>query len=261
MRVWSIANQKGGVGKTTTVVTLAGLLSSQGKNTLVVDLDPHGSLTSYFGLDPDTIEASGYTLFQQSADGVHAPLASLLVRTPFDRLHLLPASTAMAALDRQLGAKDGMGLVLAKTLQRLGRQFDHVLIDSPPLLGILMVNALAACERVIVPVQTEFLALKGLERFIETLRRIEKSRQFPFRPILVPTMFDRRTRASMLSLQWLTEHYPELLWDGVIPVDTGFRDASRAGKPWSLMNPTARGVIAYRSLSQALLNLPLMNAA
>jgi chromosome partitioning protein len=261
MRVWSIANQKGGVGKTTTVVTLAGLLSSQGKNTLMVDMDPHGSLTSYFGLDPETVEHSVYTLFQQSADGIHAPLASLLVRTPFDRLHLLPASTAMAALDRQLGARDGMGLVLSNTLQRLGRQFDHVLIDSPPLLGILMVNALAACERVIVPVQTEYLALRGLERFIETLRRVERSRRFPFRPLLVPTMFDRRTRASTFSLQWLVEHYPELLWDGIVPVDTGFREASRAGKPWSLMNPTAKGVTAYRSLTQELLNVPLMKAA
>ena len=108
MKAWAICNQKGGVGKTTTTVTLGGLLAAEGQRTLLIDLDPHGSLTSYFGLNPDALAMSVYTLFERAAGGVHVPLASMLTRTRFNGLYLLPASTALVSLDRQFGARDGM---------------------------------------------------------------------------------------------------------------------------------------------------------
>jgi len=177
----------------------------------------------------------------------------LIRETGIERLNLLPASTALATLDRQLGTREGMGLVLARALARLGERFDYALIDCAPTLGILMVNALAACEQLIVPVQTEFLAVKGLERMLRTLSMINRARPTPLPYLIVPTMFDRRTRASIETLRVLRERYGRVLWDAVIPVDTQFREASRAGMPLSLMNARARGAVAYNELADRLL--------
>ena len=159
----------------------------------------------------------------------------------------------MATLDRQLGTKEGKGLVLKKSLVALEEHFDYVLIDCLPMLGILMVNALAACDSLLLPVQTEFLALKGLERMMKTLEMITKSRKIPLQSIIVPTMFDRRTRASIQSLRTLREKYGESVWPSVIPVDTQFREASQQGLPISLMNKSTRGSKAYEALLNFLL--------
>ena len=244
MKVWAVANQKGGVGKTTTAITLAGLLSSRGYNTLMIDMDPHGSLTSYSGFDPDTVDDGVYTLFK----GSNIMLASVIKKTKFDRLYLMPASTALATLDRQLGAQDGKGLVLTQTLQRISSRFDYVLIDCPPMLGVLMVNALAACDHLIIPVQTEFLALKGLERMMYTLNMIMRSRKIPVPYTILPTMYDKRTRASQQSLQHLEEYYAGNLSSTPIPIDTQFREASRAGVPLPMVDRHTRGVVAYTTL-------------
>ena len=254
MKVWAVANQKGGVGKTTTAVNLAGQLALQGKRTLLVDMDPHGSMSAYFGLDPDSLEKSIYLLFQEQGPGLHRVARSILYPTVVDGISLLPASTALATLDRQLGSQEGKGLVLHKALMGLQRQFDHVLIDCPPLLGILMVNALAACEHLILPVQTEFLALKGLERMMRTLQMIMRARKGELGYTIVPTMFDRRTRAAMESLAQLRQDYGEHMYSSVIPVDTLFREASKRGVPLTHLAPKSRGSLAYIALLHELLH-------
>ncbi len=244
MNVWAVANQKGGVGKTTTTVNLAGLLAAAGRETLVVDLDPHGSLTTYLGFDPDTIEGSVYQLYQRGPDCV----GGVVRETTIKHLSLMPASSAMATLDRQLGAEEGKGLVLAAALRRVRERFQYVLIDCPPLLGVLMVNALAASERLLIPVQTEFLALKGLERMVRTLNMITQARGNALPYTIIPTMYDQRTRAAQESLRVLRDTYPYNIWEHVIPVDTRFREASRRGKPLTLLSTRSRGAIAYRKL-------------
>lgn len=251
VKVWAVANQKGGVGKTTTSISLAGLLADAGRPTLLVDLDPHGSTTAYFGYDPDAVTRSVYQLFQ-----ANAPHPATLVRdTGIPNLKLLPASSALATLDRQLGVQEGKGLAIRHALEKLAASYRYVLVDCPPVLGVLMVNALAACERLIVPVQTEFLALKGLERMVRTLHMIQQSRGAPLPFVVVPTMFDRRTNAARESLRHLKETYPYNVWDDVIPVDTQFRDASRVALPLTIMNPKARGALAYRKLLTDLLRV------
>ena len=253
MKIWAVANQKGGVGKTTTAVSLAGLLHAQGKRVLLVDMDPQGSMTSYFGFDPDDMSKSIYSLFQLNNFNTQN-VSSVLIETKVEQLKLMPASTALATLDRQLGTKEGKGLVLKKSLTALEDHFDYVLIDCLPMLGILMVNALAACDTLLVPVQTEFLALKGLDRMMNTLDMITKSRSSPLKSVIIPTMFDRRTRASIESLRALREKYDDKVWDSVIPVDTKFREASRQGLPISLMSKSTRGTKAYQALLESLLN-------
>lgn len=255
MRTWAVANQKGGVGKTTTTTSIGGLLAQRGHNTLLVDLDPHGSLTSYFGFDPESISPSVYDLF--NSRGERAAVEPILLSTRVKGLSLLPASTALATLDRQLGARSGMGLIIRRSLESLADRFEYALIDCPPMLGVLMVNALAACDELLVPVQTEFLALKGLERMVHTLEMIQRSRAKPLPYVIVPTLFDRRTRASVDSLRELRERYVERIWSGAIPVDTQFREASAQGLPLTVAHPWSRGSQAYRRLlDEQLLQVP-----
>ena len=251
MNIWAIANQKGGVGKTTTAVTLAGLLAQRGHETLLVDLDPQGSLTAYFGHDPESVASSVYDIFANAAAGIEACFDGIRA-TSCDRLSLVPASTALSTLDRRLGARDGMGLVVERYLARLADRYEYVLVDCPPALGLLMVNALAACKHLIVPVQTEFLAFKGLERMLHTLGMVKRSRRQELPYVIVPTLFDRRTRASLDTLKLLHERYPDHLWTGTVPVDTQLREASRIGKPASCLFPQARAVIAYSALLDSL---------
>lgn len=254
MRVWAVANQKGGVGKTTTSIALAGLLADAGKRVIIVDLDPHGSMTSYFGHDPDSLEHSSFDLFQHKGSVPSGLPQKLLLPTSHERIALLPASTALATLERQSPGQSGLGLVIAKSLAQLWQEFDHAVIDSPPLLGVLMVNALAASQQLVIPVQTEFLAVKGLERMVNTLAMINRSRQQALPYTIVPTLFDRRTQASMSTLRVLRNSYPEHLWPAYIPVDTRLRDASRAGLTPSQFDNNSRGVLAYRALLKHLLS-------
>ncbi|HHJ16470.1 MAG TPA: ParA family protein [Gammaproteobacteria bacterium] len=264
MKVWTVSNQKGGVGKTTTAVSLGGLLAAQGERVLLIDLDPQGSMSSYFRLDPDSMQHSVYSLFEARANDTRIEcLDSLLVDTGVAGLSLLPASTAMATLDRQLGARGGMGLVISQALARLDNRFDYVLMDCPPMLGVLMVNALAACERLLIPVQTEFLALKGLERMLHTLGMIGRSRGDTLPYTIIPTFFDRRTRASLDALRVMRDQHGACLWPRVIPVDTQFREASRSGVPINVHNRAARGNESYASLLHWLQQqtLPMAEAA
>ena len=253
MRVWAIANQKGGVGKTTSTVSLAGLLTEQGHKVLVVDLDPHGSLTSYFGYDPDALTSSTYQLFQSDDAVSKDSVLALVVNTSVPGLSLIPTSPALATVERQMTGKDGMGLRVGKAMSVIEAEFDYVLLDCPPVLGVLMINALAACERLLVPVQTEFLALKGLERMTRTMQMIQKARPQPLTFTIVPTMFDRRTQASVSSLNVLRKQYADNLWRATIPVDTKLRDASRLGKVPSQHDPEGRAVRAYRQLMNYIL--------
>lgn len=262
MKVWAVANQKGGVGKTTTSIALAGLLADAGKRVVVVDLDPHGSMTSYFGHDPDTLEHSAFDLFLHQGNVPQGLPRQLLLPTSNQAIALLPSSTALATLERQSPGQSGLGLVIAKSLAQLGQEFDYAIIDSPPLLGVLMVNALAASHQLVIPVQTEFLAVKGLERMVSTLAMINRSRKQELPYSIVPTLFDRRTQASLSTLRALRNAYPEHLWPAYIPVDTRLRDASRAGVTPSQFDDKSRGVLAYRALLKHLLSqLPAAQVA
>jgi len=252
VKIWTISNQKGGVGKTTSVISLAGILVERGFRVLLIDTDPHASLTSYLQYDADQLPVSLYDLFESPAKN-KAELQRLILPTEIDNLSLIPASMALATLDRVLGNQEGMGLFLHKQLKLVEDDYDFVLIDCPPVLGVMMVNALAACSRVLVPVQTEYLASKGLQRMVQTLSVMQQSRGKDFNYCIIPTMFDRRTRASINTLNDLKATYQDKVWNGVIPIDTKFRDASLAHLPISLYIKSCRGAFAYETLLNYLL--------
>ncbi|MGB1197705.1 MAG: ParA family protein [Thalassotalea sp.] len=253
MLVWTVANQKGGVAKTTTTIALAGLLAEQGHRVLLVDTDPHASLSYYFGIESEDLDLSVYDLFMQVA--TKEQIMQSLCPTHYANIDILPATMGLATLDRSLGNKGGMGLVLKKAMAAIADEYDYVLIDCPPILGVLMVNALAACDRIIVPVQTEFLALKGLDRMMKTLEIMQGEQATPFKYTIVPTMFDKRTKASIMTYRKLKDLYGEVVWPGVVPIDTNFRNASVAQKVPSDFAASTRGVIAYRNLLSYLVNI------
>ncbi|MDD2738052.1 MAG: ParA family protein, partial [Methylomonas lenta] len=174
--------------------------------------------------------------------------------TEFDGLTVLPASTAIATLDRQVAHMGGMGMVVATALGKLKDQYDYVIIDSPPMLGVLMINALAACDHLIIPVLAEFLAIRGLDRMVHTIDMVFHSRKTPPKFTIVPTMFDKRTRAARESLVVLHQQYPGNIWNSVIPVDTRVRDASQQGVPLPLLDKSAKAVEAYSELLELLLD-------
>ncbi|MFH0270448.1 ParA family protein [Vibrio jasicida] len=247
MIVWSVANQKGGVGKTTSTVTLAGLLSQKGHRVLMVDTDPHASLTTYLGYDPDAVTSSLFDLFQLKTF-TRETVKPLIVETDLDGMDIIPAHMSLATLDRVMGNRSGMGLILKRALEAVAQDYDYVLIDCPPILGVMMVNALAASDRILIPVQTEFLAMKGLERMIRTLTIMQKSRPGGFKVTIVPTMYDKRTKASLQTLTQLKKDYPNQVWTSAVPIDTKFRDASLKHLPASHFASGSRGVFAYKQL-------------
>ncbi|MGR5318578.1 ParA family protein [Vibrio alfacsensis] len=247
MIVWSVANQKGGVGKTTSTVTLAGLLSQKGHRVLMVDTDPHASLTTYLGYDSDTVASSLFDLFQLKTFS-RDTVKPLILQTELEGMDIIPAHMSLATLDRVMGNRSGMGLILKRALQAVAQDYDYVLIDCPPILGVMMVNALAASDRILIPVQTEFLAMKGLERMIRTLTIMQKSRPDGFKVTIVPTMYDKRTKASLQTLMQLKKDYPNQVWTSAVPIDTKFRDASLKHMPVSHFASGSRGVFAYKQL-------------
>ena len=247
MNVWTVANQKGGVGKTTTSVALAGIAAEQGLRVLMIDLDPHGSLTSYFKIALEDIEHSSFDLFDKRKQLSPAFIRGCEHATEYPEITLIPAVTALATLERQ-GIGDGMGLVLQKVFKLVNGDFDLVIVDCPPQLGVLMVNALAACDELVIPVQTEHLAIKGLERILNTLKMLYNSTKQHISHTIVPTMFDKRTQASVTSLRVIRNSFGENVWPAKISIDTRFRDASKAGVPPSMFDPDSRGVINYKSL-------------
>lgn len=247
MIVWSVANQKGGVGKTTSTVTLAGLLSQKGHRVLMVDTDPHASLTTYLGYDPDAVTSSLFDLFQLKTFS-RETVKALILETELEGMDIIPAHMSLATLDRVMGNRSGMGLILKRALQTVSQDYDYVLIDCPPILGVMMVNALAASDRILIPVQTEFLAMKGLERMMRTLTIMQKSRPGGFKVTIVPTMYDKRTKASLQTLMQLKKDYPNQVWTSAVPIDTKFRDASLKHLPASHFASGSRGVFAYKQL-------------
>lgn len=245
-KIWTVANQKGGVGKSTTSITMGGILAQSGLRTLLIDLDPQGSMTSYFGYDPEDTTRGVYRLFEE----ITSPtiFEQHVSRTNFLNLHILTACTAMATLERKLSGKNGMGLILQRAFQSFKNTFDYVIIDCAPSMGVLMINALAACDHLIIPVQTELLAMKGLENMVRSIKMINQARRKNLNYTIIPTMFDQRTRACHQVLEMLRAKYTDRLSGAVIPIDTQFRDACFAGTPLSFLSMRARGVVAYQEL-------------
>ncbi len=243
-RVYSFANQKGGVGKTTTAINLAACLAEAGERVLVVDLDPQANATSGLGMRANG--TSSYDLL----DG--APLAELAKATAFANLFLVPSKPELAGAAVELSQREDGDRYLAQALEHT-EGFDFVLLDCPPSLGPLTVNALAASDRVIVPVQTEYFALEGLAQLVQSINLI-KTRLNPKLEIagVLLTMTDGRTKLSADVEAEVRKHFGELVFDAVVPRSVRVAEAPSHGLPVTHYDRRSRGAEAYWKVAMEL---------
>ena len=243
-RVYAFANQKGGVGKTTTAINLAACLAEAGERALVVDLDPQANATSGLGMRANG--TSSYDLL----DG--APLEDLVKPTAFDNLFLVPSKPELAGAAVELSRRDDGDRYLAQALEHADG-YDFVLLDCPPSLGPLTVNALAAADRVIVPVQTEYYALEGLAQLVQSINLI-KTRLNPRLEIAggLLTMADGRTRLSAEVEAEVRRHFGELVFTAVVPRSVRVAEAPSHGLPVTHYDRRSRGAEAYWKVAMEL---------
>jgi chromosome partitioning protein len=243
-RVYAFANQKGGVGKTTTAINLAACLAEAGEKALVVDLDPQANATSGLGMRPNG--TSSYDLL----DG--APVSELAKPTQFPNLFLIPSKPELAGAAVELSQREDGDRYLAQALEHADG-FDFVLLDCPPSLGPLTVNALAAADRVIVPVQAEYYALEGLAQLVQSINLI-KTRLNPKLEIagVLLTMTDGRTRLSTDVEAEVRKHFGELVFDAVVPRSVRVAEAPSHGLPVTYYDRRSRGAEAYWKVAMEL---------
>ncbi len=249
-RIYTLVNQKGGVGKTTTAINLGAYLAKLGQRVLVVDLDPQANATSSLGVDKRAVQGSTYEALLNG----DVPASSILYNERL-QLSLLPSSPALAGAEIELVDEDEREFRLRNALKTLDKKYDYVLIDCPPSLGILTVNGLvAAKDGVLVPVQCEYLALEGLGQLTQTIERVQ-SALFPDLRVrgVVLTMFDPRTNLSTDVVQEVNNHFPGQVFKSVVPRSIRLAEAPSYGLPVSAYSPSSVGAHAYESLAKELL--------
>ena len=242
----AIANQKGGVGKSTTAINLGAGLALQGETILIVDLDPQGNTTSGLGIDRGSIEMSMYDIL---VDG--APVSDVLEPTSVRELHVIPATIELAGAEIELVSMLSREQRLKKSLGEIVEEYDHILIDCPPSLGLLTINGLSAADEVLIPIQCEYYALEGVSQLTRNIELVQNSLnpQLTIEGVVL-TMFDGRTTLSSDVVAQVRDHFGETAYKTVIPRTVRLSEAPSYGEPIEAYDPMSRGAIAYRELAR-----------
>lgn len=248
-RILSVANQKGGVGKTTTSINLGAALAMRGKRVLLIDLDPQGNASTGLGVSRETRRKSTYDLLLGDAD----PVAIALV-TDVENLQIIPATMDLSSADSELMASRRRVMHLKTALRPRSLPYDYVLIDCPPSLSLLTINALVASDTVLVPLQAEFFALEGLSQLLSTIRDIRETANLDLRlEGVLLTMYDKRNNLCQQVEKDVREHLGDLVLQTKIPRNVRLSEAPSYAMPVLNYDPSSRGAIAYRNLAAELL--------
>ena len=248
-RVYALANQKGGVGKTTTAINLAVYLGLAGQKVLLVDMDPQSNATSSLGYDKRSGNPSIYDVLV-----ANRPVADAITPTENTGVDILPSAIQLAGAEIELVGVMARETRLKRTLAPAQEAYDYVLVDSPPSLGLLTVNALTAADGVLIPVQCEYLALEGLGQLVSTIDLIRDSLNPRLRVAgVVMTMYDARTNLSQGVVEEVRQHFPTLTFDTIIPRNVRLGEAPSFGKAIASYDPSSRGAVAYQALAEELL--------
>ena len=249
-RTIAVANQKGGVGKTTTTINLSAALAEQGKKVLLVDLDPQGNATSGVGVDKRDLENTVYELFVG-----RTTLDECLLETDFLNLSVLPANINLSGAEIDLIDMENREYHLKDILQQIKDDYDFILIDCPPSLNMLTVNAMTAADTVLVPIQCEYYALEGLSQLIHTINLVKK-RLNPHLQLegVVFTMYDARTKLSMQVVENVKQTLKENIYNTIIPRSIKMAEAPSYGMPITAYAPTSPGADAYRLLAMEVID-------
>ena len=253
MRCIAVMNQKGGCGKTTTVVNLSGCLAAEGHHVLVIDMDPQAHATLGLGIDPEEIDQNLYEVLAEDGEGPSA-LEEILL-SPFENLDVAPSGVVLSALEQKLTAEASRGRTerLSHALEFLPKPYDFVLIDCPPNVGVLTFNALRAAQEVVIPLETSYYAMHGVAKLLETVALLEDRLGHQLRIRLLPTLFDGRTRFAKRALAEIRETYQDLVFDTVIRQNVRLREAAQRGIPVSRLDRRCYGFVDYMSLALEIL--------
>ncbi len=246
MRVIAVANQKGGVGKTTTTTSLGAALAERGLRVLVVDLDPQGNATTGLGVDGRKFERSVYDVLLNDV-----PIVDIVEPTGFSNLFVAPATLDLAGVEQELTSVISRELRLKRALESVDGDFDFVFIDCPPSLGLITINAFAAATEIMVPVQTEFYALEGLTQLQRIVDLVQRNLNAALRITkVVLTMYDSRNTLSGDVAREVRRAFPDELCRTVIPRTVRLAEAPSFGQPITVFDPNSKGAKAYRSLAE-----------
>ena len=245
-RTIAIANQKGGVGKTTTSVNLSACLAYLGKRTLLIDIDPQGNASSGVGINKREIEGCIYDVLIEDE-----PMMSYIHETKIENLWIVPATMSLAGAEIELVSAISREVRLKRALDELKGSYDYIIIDCPPSLGLLTINALTAADGVLIPVQCEYYALEGLSQLLSTVRLVQKhlNKELVIEGVLL-TMLDARTNLGLQVIEEVKKYFREKVYRSIIPRNVRLSEAPSHGKPIILYDVRSRGADTYTELAR-----------